>query len=204
MFKKIIIGAILIGVVGFLVFGAVNRTMAKTSGSSLVTYYPSTGSYSHLESSGGDNQFRGNRQGENENRTYNRNNNESESRENRPRNGKPDADETFIPGEGQANATEYTELDGIVSAVDDLSLLITTSDGQTIEVYGRAWTYAQEMGFTAAEGDSLHLIGFYDTNQVFEVSQMTNLNNNQTVSLRSENGRPNWAGGNGNGNRGGR
>ena len=203
MIKKIIIGAILVGVIGFLIFGAVNRTLAKTTGNSLLSYRPASGIPSHQESSSSNNQFRGNHQGQNDNRT-DRHKKDIQTKGNRFGNGKTDKDRTFIRGKGQANATEIIEYDGIVSSVDVLSLRITTTDKQTIEVYGRAWTYAQQMGFTAAEGDSLHLIGFYDTDQVFEVSQMTNQTTNQTVSLRSESGRPLWAGGNGNGKRGNR
>lgn len=94
---------------------------------------------------------------------------------------------------GEANATEWQTVSGIVASVDASHLEITLNDGSGVEVGGRAWQLAAAQNFTANTGDSVTLHGFDETG-VFQVGQIDNQSNGQTLSLRDTTGRPMWAG----------
>ena len=94
---------------------------------------------------------------------------------------------------GEANVTEWQTVIGTVSSVDASYVEIALSDGSSVEVGGRAWQLAATQDFTANAGDSVTLHGF-DENGVFQVSQIDNQSNGQTLSLRDTTGRPLWAG----------
>ena len=95
-------------------------------------------------------------------------------------------------GTGQAEVDEWLTLPGTVASVDADVLVVETAGGE-VTVENRGWWYAQEQGFAAQIGDELVLTGFYE-NEDFEVGQIENLTNGQTVILRDETGRPMWAG----------
>ena len=88
---------------------------------------------------------------------------------------------------------ERIGLDGHVAGVSNQSLMIQLSDGQLLEISHRAWRYTQDLGFTPQVSDPLRLEGFYE-NGIFEITQLTNLHNSQSVLLRDENGHPLWSG----------
>ncbi len=88
---------------------------------------------------------------------------------------------------------ELVMMDGQVLSVSNRGLSIQLSDGQMSEIVGRAWRYAQGLGFSAQAGDPLWLNGFVE-NGVFEVVSITNLNTGQSVTLRDETGHPLWNG----------
>jgi hypothetical protein len=92
----------------------------------------------------------------------------------------------------------WVEIVGSVVAVDETSLIVAMPDGQEIEISGRPWRFAQEIGFWANIGDDLTLTGFYEGEE-FEAA-LIGYNNGQTAVLRDQSGRPMWAGG---GQRGG-
>jgi len=94
---------------------------------------------------------------------------------------------------GEANVTEWQTVVGTVSSVEASRLEVTLNDGSSVEVGGRAWQLAAAQYFTASAGDSVTLHGF-DENGVFQVSQIDNQSNGQTLSLRDTTGRPLWAG----------
>ncbi len=94
---------------------------------------------------------------------------------------------------GEATVVELQTVSGVVSRVDASRLEVTLSDGRLIEVGGRAWQLAVAQSFTVNAGDSVTLHGF-DENEVFQVSQIDNLQTGQTLSLRDATGRPLWAG----------
>ena len=98
-----------------------------------------------------------------------------------------------VEAAGEANATVWQTVIGTVSSVDASHLEITLSDGGRVEVGGRAWQLAAAQNFTANAGDSVTLHGF-DENGVFQVSQIDNQSNGQTLSLRDTTGWPLWAG----------
>jgi hypothetical protein len=94
---------------------------------------------------------------------------------------------------GEASVTEWQTVIGTVSSVDASHAEIMLSDGRSIEVGGRAWQLAAAQNFTANAGDSVTLHGF-DENGVFQIGQIDNQNNGQTLSLRDTTGRPLWSG----------
>jgi hypothetical protein len=102
-------------------------------------------------------------------------------------------------GIGQAQVDRWVTLQGTVSAVDG-NALVVASDGQEFIVENRAWWFAQDQGFSAQVGHQVTIVGFYEevpstgSGQHFEVGRLENASNGQTVLIRDENGRPEWAG----------
>jgi len=175
MLKKTLLAVLFVGLIGLLVFGAVNRTLAKMgSGESYGGGHGNGqadlagGGQSYGQAglgSGGQGNGQGYGQGE----------------------GLP------LPlGEGQAVVDEWLTLTGAVTAADADLLVVDTAGGEAI-VENRGWWYAQEQGFVAQVGDQVTLTGFYE-GDAFEVGRIDNLTTGQTVTLRDENGRPLWAG----------
>lgn len=171
MLKKIVLAVVLIGLVGLLVLGAVNRTLAKAAtdegyGNGQGTGIGNGGGQGN---GGGRGQGNGGSQDTGSNQAY--------------------GDGT---GTGQAQVDEWLTLTGAVTAVDADLLAVDTAGGEVL-VENRGWWYAQEQGFAARVGDQVTLTGFYE-NDAFEVGQIDNLTTGQSVTLRDQDGRPMWAG----------
>jgi len=96
-------------------------------------------------------------------------------------------------GIGQAQVDEWLTLEGVVSGVDGLLLVVAVGDGQEVTLDGRPWRYLLEQGFQVAAGDRVRLVGFYENGR-FEVGEIVNLGTGQNVLVRDENARPLWAG----------
>ena len=170
MFKKILAGTLVIGLIGILAAGALNRT-ASVAGSAeahglgrgrsgdAVTAYTAD---RDAQGGGGYGQGRGNGSG----------------------------DQT---GTDQAQVTEWVTLQGTVVSADQNALVVKTGDGGQVAVENRPWLFAQEQGFSAQVGDQVTLTGFYEDSD-WEVGQITDSTNGKTVLLRDESGRPGWAG----------
>jgi hypothetical protein len=94
---------------------------------------------------------------------------------------------------GETSVTEWQIVIGTVSSVDASYLEITLSDGRSVEVGGWAWQLAVAQNFTADIDDSVTVHGF-DENGAFQIGQIDNQSNGQTLSLRDTTGRPQWAG----------
>lgn len=97
-------------------------------------------------------------------------------------------------GTGQAVVDEWLQIEGTVTAVDENTLTVQTDSGEIIVMENRSWWFAQDQNFAATVGDQLRLTGFYEDGG-FEIGQMDNLSTGLTVLIRSETGRPLWAGG---------
>ena len=174
MIKKILLGAVLIGGIGLLIFGAVLLTTAKTSGEISQTGNGRgrqqteeqnivSGSYSATDPFGFVN--------------------------------------TQTPlAAGQADTTEWITLNGMVEQADETTLLVSLENGTTLELNSRAWLFATSQGFHPAVGDLVSLSWFYDGEQ-FEAGQIINLVSGESITLRDSTGRPAWAGGGGQGRR---
>jgi len=108
----------------------------------------------------------------------------------------PKTGSTIVTAEEHTGETvlEYTMVDGQVLSINNRGLSIELSDGLLLEINGRAWRYAQGLGFSAQAGDLLRLDGFVDGNGVFETALITNLSTGQRIPLRDENGYPLWNG----------
>ena len=83
---------------------------------------------------------------------------------------------------------------GIVTEVSEDALNIETTDGESILVEGRAWSFAQEQGFDIQVGAQVQFEGFFEDNE-FKVSVLENLTTGESILLRDAAGRPSWAGG---------
>jgi hypothetical protein len=171
MLKKVVVGTLLVGLIGILVFGAINRTMDRTGkvaeaqgprgGAGRTWNEPDArGGYGRTDAGGG-----------------------------RGRTEAP-GDQT---GTGQAQVEAWLQLQGTVVSVDADALIVQTADGEQIAVENRPWWFAQETGFWAQVGNQLTLTGFYKGDE-FEVGRIDDITSGQTVLLRDENGRPMWAG----------
>ena len=169
MIKKIFGWALFAGLTAVLVFGAVNRTQAIANEHGSLERNQGAGREQESTKDGPQISGQTNVQGQ----------------------------ERSIPeGEGvaQNENLERFSLLGSVSLVSADTMTVATADGSNIDITGRTWSYAQEMGFSPQYGDNLQLMGFYETPDHKEVSTMVNLTSGESVVLRDENGRPMWAG----------
>ena len=71
--------------------------------------------------------------------------------------------------------------------------VIAASTGDAIILDGRAWSFAQEAGFSMQAGEEVSLTGFYEEGE-FEIGVVEDLTSGQTIQLREQSGRPAWAG----------
>ena len=90
---------------------------------------------------------------------------------------------------------ETSIIAGQVSDISNQGITLQLTDGSTVSVTGRAWHYAQTLGFSTQVNHTLWLEGFYEGDH-FEIMHMTNLETNQRISLRDETGHPLWMNGN--------
>jgi len=171
MIKKILIGTVLAGFIGLLIFGAVNRTIANNQNDTAASVGNGQGA-SVQEFEGNLENSRGSGRGEGEQ-----------------------------SGGGQKNyqssellAVDWFEFQATVISVEGDRLALTSEDGLAIEVAGRPWRYAQEQGFVPQADEHLTVKGFYDENGRLEIAQMTNLTRQTNLIIRDANGRPMWAG----------
>lgn len=96
-----------------------------------------------------------------------------------------------IPLTEEVPFQEHIEISGQVLEASHRGLTIQLANGQSISLSGRAWRYAQNLGFTAQTGDRVSIKGIFENNR-FEIIQMTLLRTEQAVNLRDENGQPLW------------
>jgi hypothetical protein len=135
MVKKIALWVVFAGVVGLLVFGAVNRTSAKAGGEDP----------------------RGKAGIEEENHGQN---NRGESGKNNA-----ERQETEDLHLAESEDHEWVAISGFVSALDGDSLMIKANDERLLEVSGRAWWFIQEEGFELSVGDEVALKGFFENGE---------------------------------------
>ncbi len=96
----------------------------------------------------------------------------------------------------QQEATGQMSVNGKVESISADELVIKLTDGSLIAVEGRGWTYAQQQGFFTVAGNEVLVTGFLENGEL-EVTSLDDLSSGQSLQLRSEAGRPLWAGGGG-------
>jgi hypothetical protein len=191
MLKKIVLGALLTGLIAALVAGAVIRTNAvngegagetgrrgrvtenaATNGntqrdtrSESVTAQSLAGRGGRWGQGGGDTQAQG-------------------AQDSATRSGLPQAG--VLPA-------GWLDIEGAVVSVADDLVEIRTAAGATISLEGQPLSFAREQGLSLKLGDTLMLAGF-EEDGAFRIGQVTNLATNVSVTLRDANGRPAWAG----------
>lgn len=202
MVKKIIGGILLAGLIGVLIFGAVNRTIAKGGDSN------QRSDITQLENPG----WGLNEDPESEVRSSQRNNQNSFERNQNGDFGNSSSTSGQSRGSGSGRGGGQAQnADGLrESNEDDTSdrFLITavfigidgdywilqSIDGTSVELRGRTLRYIQDKGFSIAIGDVLSLEGFYEANGRFVIIKITNAASGQSLQIRDAYGRPAWAG----------
>jgi hypothetical protein len=196
MLKKVVVGTLLAGLIGVLIFGAINRTLDRTG---KVAEARGTGRAWDEPNGRGDSGQNGARGGRAEQQYPNGQTLTLRDETGRPawageRGGRGQEE---VPGDqtgtGQAQVETWLQIQGAVVSVDADALIVQTADGEQIAVENRPWWFAQETGFWAQVGNQLTLTGFYKGDE-FEVGRIDDITSGQTVLLRDENGRPMWAG----------
>ena len=185
MIRKIILGVLFAGITGFLIFGAVNRTLAKTN--DIRTETNGEGRNQSVEVNDKTVDEKGN--------PFQRNQHLNRS-ENDPvygnGNGLQDGDRSGVP-DPQADAGEWAEYTGKVSSIDAAMILVETNDSKEIMIEGRALLFMQDSGFVTEVGNTLLITGFFE-NDEFKVATIVDQTTGEIIVVRDESGRPGWAG----------
>lgn len=220
MVKKIFVGVFLAIIFGLLVFGAVNRTLAKSNESEPLALNKSL---SEQDEDGNLNQNKNQSKNKNVENYLNQQKQDHDQgmtdcdgehpsegnmfgkggngQTNGPapaQGGQPNDMQGKGFGVGLAEGDEQITLNGTVVSISPDLLVIELADGSLLEVEGRVLSFLNEKGFSLSAGDELKITGFYE-GESFEVIQITNDGTGQTIRVRDQNGRPLWAGGRQNG-----
>ena len=189
MIKKIILGVLFLGLGGFLIFGAVNRTLAKTN--DVRTEVNWGGRYQSEEIDLAKVAEDENPYGRNQslNRSLTRSETDSQYGNG---GGSRDGDRTGVP-DPQATAGEWAEYEGNVISMDSSMILVETEDGDEIVIEGRALLFMQDSGFVTNVGNTLFITGFYEDDE-YKVATIIDQTTGETIVVRDEGGRPGWAG----------
>jgi hypothetical protein len=169
MLKRILAGTLLAGLIGVLVFGAINRTLDRTG---KVAEAQGQGGYGRGRSS--DQLDAGNATGQGA--------------------GQGRAAERQYPNYDVAPQAWET-YEGTVVQVPEpgVELVIETSEGEEL-VIGTGPMDLAAQGFVLQAGEPIQVRGYWEANE-FKAAQLTRLTTDQTLALRDEVGRPAWAGG---------
>jgi len=183
MVKKILFGVLVLGLSGALVVGAINRTNDRLDRGSRDEQDQQSRQSATPGQRNGSGQGAGQGEGQGDRRQ------EEETKEplgqgnQGNRLGDRDSDEIV----------ESLQENGLVTAVNEDALLVDTTRGETLIVEGRTWMYALDQGFQAEVGDQLALSGFYEDGE-WKTSEIENLSKGMSLVIRSDRGRPIWAG----------
>ncbi|PKO06284.1 MAG: hypothetical protein CVU41_07570 [Chloroflexi bacterium HGW-Chloroflexi-3] len=185
MIKQIILGVLFVGLSGFLIFGAVNRTLAKTNG--VRTEVIGGGRYQSEEIGLAKVSEDENPYGRNQ--SLNRSLNRSETDPQYGNGGGSQVgDRTGVP-DPQATAGEWAEYEGNVISIDSSMILVETDDGSEIVIEGRALVFMQDSGFVTHVGNTLFITGFYEDDE-YKVTTIIDHTTGKTIVVRDEGGRP--------------
>jgi len=182
MLKKVLFGVLVMGLSGVLAAGAINRTNDRlereTRGAQDRQSRQADASESPGQwNGGGQGAGQGDRRQDEETKVPLGQGNQGN------RQGDRDSDEIVEP----------LQENGVVTAVNEDALLVDTAGGETLIVEGRAWMYALDQGFQVEVGDQLALSGFYEDDE-WKTNEIENLSNGMRLVIRSDRGRPMWAG----------
>jgi hypothetical protein len=184
MLKKLLVGTLLVGLIGILVYGAVIRTADRTS--------------KVAESAQGQGGGRG--------RSTEEISNSSSNNYGRGRSTAQDTQNWGGQGAGQGAQSErqylnaesvpetWETVEGAVVQVPETGaeLIIETAQGEELEIGMGPMDLAAE-GFVLEVGEIVRVHGYWESNE-FKAAQLTRLADGQTIALRDESGRPAWAG----------
>jgi len=187
MLKKMLLGALLVGLIGVLIAGAVVRTNAKagdgeangSGGRGRTTEAAATVADDAEQYGGrwaqGEQAVTGGGQG------------------GRGQGGGRSATEAAPAPQADVTAAEWLTVQGHVVRVADDLVEIKTAAGEVIPFEGRPLSFAQEQGLSLKVGDAVELAGF-DEDGEFKLGKVKSLGSGASVQLRDASGRPGWAG----------
>jgi hypothetical protein len=96
----------------------------------------------------------------------------------------------------QAVQNEAVTLHGVVSNYTAPSFTLITDDGQSVAIQLGNQGFVSNLGITLQAGDTVTVVGFYETGDSFAASTLTLDASGETYVLRDQaSGRPMWAGG---------
>jgi hypothetical protein len=179
MFKRIVLGTLLIGLIGVLVAGAIIRTVDKTEN---VAEARGLGQ-GRSASEAGEAVSQGQGQGQGRGRSAQ---------------GTGSGQSAGSTDRLYPNYDEIPEEMGLYEGTVLLSpetggdLVIMTDEGQEITV-GTGPGYMEEQGFVLQAGEQVQVQGYWEDGEL-KAAQLTRLQDGQTITLRDQLGRPEWAG----------
>ena len=194
MLKKIVLGALLTGLVAVLIVGAVNRTNAKSGEGAGVT--GRRGQVTESVTADAVAQGSGGRWSETETPqgATGRGGGGGRWAQGGPGAGsaleQAPAGQSGVP-QADVQPDAWRTLQGTVVSVADDLVEIRTAAGEVIPFEGRPLSFVLEQGFSLEVGDAVALAGF-DEDGEFKISQVTS--NGASITLRDASGRPGWAG----------
>ena len=94
----------------------------------------------------------------------------------------------------QVDVEEWEKFEGKVAAFDDEGLTIGLGADQEMSIeMGPSWYWQEQAEFSAEIGDLISVSGFFEDDK-FVAGTITNQTSGQVLVLRTEEGRPMWAG----------
>jgi hypothetical protein len=218
MIKKVFVGVLLAAAFGLLVFGAVNRTLAKGLDSEPLALSESAQAGNGGNGNGGNLNYQYQEQvldggvddciadGEAYGAGSGFGPGNADGNVEAPEDGtgygygsergagnQPEDAPLDGTGDGIADVDEWITVSGTVESVSSYEVIVNLSDGSVVTIDGRELSYLTELGFVAESGDSLTIVGFYEDG-IFEVGRVDNTTSGQTTIIREDDGTPLWAG----------
>lgn len=185
MFKKIILWVVFVGIAGLLIYGAVNRTLAKTNEerveSNVGGKYQDEGLLPSDHNGGGIPVQK--------NQQFSRSKTDLVFGNGQ---GRQDEDQTGNP-DPQVTSGEWADYEGNVVSIDSSMILVEMEDGFEIMIEGRALVFMQDSGFVTNVGNTLLISGFYEDDE-YKVATIIDQTTGESIVVRDEGGRPGWAG----------
>lgn len=188
MFKKIVVGIVISAISAGLIYGAINRTTARSDHS---VEERQSQQESHRSGRG---DFTSN-----EGKIWLNVDEKQNGSQVRGRQGTRNAESSpdqVAENTGQIEVKDWISLIGTVNLISDDVVQVQTEDGELITIEGMPRRFAEEQGFLLQEGMRVELMGFFEGDE-FEVGEITDLRFGLSISLREASGRPLWAGGRG-------
>lgn len=187
MFKKIVLGSLLIGLIAILIAGAVIRTNARVENGAANGggQHGRSAAVAQVTAENAVPQGRGGRWAQTEPAA-------PATSSGRGGFGQQSGGNAAAPQVAAAPADWQTVSGNVISVASDL-VEIETAGGAVIPFEGQPLRYALGQGFILKLGDAVAVSG-YDEDGEFKIGQVTNLTTGASVMLRDATGRPGWSG----------
>ncbi|MBN1429565.1 MAG: hypothetical protein JXB07_14420 [Anaerolineae bacterium] len=174
MVKKIVLGSLLVGFIGVLVYGAILRTDAKTSSGGLDGHGAGDGlGRGRADTTEMTDAAVGRGQGQGQNQTAR-------------------ADHERQAGAQSERVADWQTVEGTIISVGSKAMVVELVDGRQLLVEGQPWLYAQTQVFSPQVGHQL-VMEIFEEDDELKPGRIDNLSNGETVTLRLEDGQPMWA-----------